>query len=81
MAILHQISNCCIRKFFPVNIIFQCVTFYNCPTTISNSIPCPYNTISNTTLYLLHNYSCDNSIQPGDSIEFNAIAFDHFNNK
>ena len=65
------------------NIIFQCViTFYNCPTTISNSIPCPYNTISNATLYLLHSdYSCGNSIQPGDTIEFNAIAFDHFNNK
>ena len=63
------------------NIIFQCVTFYNCPTTISNSIPCPYNTISNTTLYLLYDYPCDNSIRPGDSIDFNAIVFDHFNNK
>ena len=63
------------------NIIFQCVTFYNCPTTISNIIPCPYNTISNTTLYLLYEYSYDNNIQPGGSIEFNAIVFDHFNNK
>ena len=25
------------------NIIFHCITLYNCPTTISNSIPCPYN--------------------------------------
>ena len=60
------------------NIIFQCVTFYKCPTTISNSIPCPYNTISNTILYLLYNYLCDNiTIQPGDSIEFNAIVFNN----
>ena len=62
------------------NIIFLCVTFYNCPTTISNSIPCPYNTISNATLLQYFNL-CDNSIQPGDTIEFNAIVFDHFNNK
>ena len=62
------------------NIIFQCVTFYNCPTSIIKSMPCPYNTISNTTLYLLHDYSCYN-IKPGESIEFNAIAFDYFNNK
>ena len=60
------------------NIIFLCVTFYNCPTSIINSIPCPYNTISNATLYF---YLCDNFIQPGGSIEFNAIVFDHFNNK
>ena len=62
------------------NINFQCVIFYNCPTTISNSIPCPYNTISNTTL-LQYFYLCDNFIQPGGSIEFNAIVFNHFNNK
>ena len=24
------------------NVSFYCITFYNCPTTISNSIPCPY---------------------------------------
>ena len=52
------------------NIIFQCVTFYNCPITISNSIPCSYNTISNATLYLLHDYSCNNSIRPGDTIDY-----------
>ena len=62
------------------NIIFQCITFYNCPTSISNSITCPYNTISNATLLQYFNL-CGNTIQPGDSIEFNAIVFDHFNNK
>ena len=59
------------------NIIFQCVTFYSCPITISNSIPCPF---PNTTLYL-YDYSCNNTIQPGGNIEFNAIVFDHFNSK
>ena len=27
------------------NVIFYCITFNNCPTTISNSIPCPYNVV------------------------------------
>ena len=54
------------------NIIFQCVTFYNCPTTISNSIPCNRH-VSSTMPYLLDYYSCDDSITPGGNVEFNVI--------
>ena len=58
------------------NIIFQCVTFYNCPTTISNSIPCTVH-VSSTMPYLLDYYSCDDSITPGGNVEFNVIVFDN----
>ena len=61
------------------NIIFHCITFYNCSTTISNSIPCPYNATKicdyceGDKLYV---NVLDSLAYPGDDITFTAFLYD-----
>ena len=62
------------------SVILQCITFINCPTTISNSIPCPYNVKNcdycegdNDRLYANVLYS---TVQPGQTIAFTAFLYD-----
>ena len=59
------------------NIIFYCITLYNCPTTISNSIPCPYNVTKscesdNNELHV----DVDSEAYPGQTINFTAFLYD-----
>ena len=62
------------------NVIVYCITFNNCPTTISNSIPCPYNVKNcdycegdNDRLHVNVLYS---DAQPGQTITFTASLYD-----
>ena len=62
------------------NVIFNCITFINCPTTISNSIPCPYTVKNcdycegdNDRLYVNMRYSV---ARPGQTITFTAFLYD-----
>ena len=63
------------------NVSFYCITFYNCPTTISNSIPCPYHVTKscdycegdNDRLYVNVRYS---EAYPGQTITFTAFLYD-----
>ena len=74
------------------NINFQCVAFNNnCPTTISNSMPCPYNKCLSHTLDIqLYStseaancwpYNIGNHICTKGNIKFNAFLYDSCNNK
>ena len=59
-------------------IIFYCITFYDCPTTISNSIPCPY-TVKNCDYCegdKLHVNVLGSLAYPGDKITFTAFLYD-----
>ena len=60
-------------------IIFYCITFYDCPTTISNSIPCPYN-VTKSCDYCegekLHVNVYHSVAYPGDIIAFTASLYD-----
>ena len=60
------------------NIIFLCVTFYNCPTTISNSIPCPsYNVAKSCKGDLYMDVDVLGSkAYPGQPINFTAFLYD-----
>ena len=60
------------------NVIFQCITFYNCPTTISNSIPCPYNVakICDYCEGRLHVNGLYSDARPGQTITFAAFLYD-----
>ena len=62
------------------NVILQCITFYDCPTTISNSIPCPYNVTKNCDYCegdkLNVNVLGSLSAYPGDDITFTAFLYD-----
>ena len=68
------------------NVIFQCITFHFCPTTISNSIPCPYNVAKicdycegdNDILYVNVHYS---EAYPGQTITFTASLYDSCSDK
>ena len=60
------------------NVILQCIAFYDCPTTISNSIPCPY-TVAKICDYCegrLHVNGFDSLAYPGDDITFTAFLYD-----
>ena len=63
------------------NVIFHCITFYFCPTTISNSIPCPYN-VTKSCDYCegdndkLHINVLDSLAYPGNKITFTAFLYD-----
>ena len=60
------------------NIILQCVKFYNCPITISNSIPCPYNVAKSceSDNNELHVALFDSEVYPGQTINFTAFLYD-----
>ena len=60
------------------NIILQCVTFYNCPTTINNNIPCPYNVAKSceSDNNELHVDVFDSDAYPGKTINFTAFLYD-----
>ena len=65
------------------NVIFHCITFYNCPTTISNSIPCPY-TVKNCDYCegdKLHVNVLGSLAYPGDDITFTAFLYDSCSNR
>ena len=65
------------------NIIFHCITFNNCPTTISNSIPCPYN-VKNCDYCegdKLHVNVFGSLAYPGDDITFTAFLYDSCSNR
>ena len=65
------------------NVIFQCITFYNCPTTISNSIPCPY-TVKNCDYCegdKFHVIVLSSLAYPGDKIIFTASLYDSCSDK
>ena len=62
------------------DVIFYCITLYNCSTTISNSIPCPYN-VTNKTCgegdnNELHVNVFGPVVQPGQAINFSASLYD-----
>ena len=57
------------------NIIFHCITLYNCPTTISNSIPCPYN-VAKSCESELHVDVLGSKAYPGQTINFTALLYD-----
>ena len=61
------------------NVVFQCITFNNCPTTISNSIPCPYH-VTKSCDYCegdkLHVNVYRSVAYPGDIIAFTASLYD-----
>ena len=60
------------------NVIFNCITFINCPTTISNSIPCPY-TVKNCDYCegdKLHVNVLGSLAYPGNDITFTAFLYD-----
>ena len=65
------------------NVIFQCITFYDCPATISNSIPCPYNVKSCDYCESdkLHVNVLDSLAYPGDDITFTAFLYDSCSDK
>ena len=60
------------------NVILQCITSYDCPTIISNSIPCPY-TVAKICDYCegrLHVNGLYSVVQPGQTITFAAFLYD-----
>ena len=61
------------------NVSFYCIKFYNCPTTISNSIPCPYH-VTKSCDYCegekLHVNVYGSVAYPGDIIAFTASLYD-----
>ena len=68
------------------NVIFHCITFYNCPTTISNSIPCPYNVAE----YGDDGKGNDNKLlvdfdsvasHPGQHMTFTASLYDRYSDR
>ena len=61
------------------NIIFHCITLYNCPTTISNSIPCPYN-VAKSCESELHVDVLGSETYPGQTINFTAFLYDNCSN-
>ena len=69
------------------NVIFQCITFYNCSTTINNSIPCPYNVTKNCDYCNegdnneLHVDVFGSVVQPGQAINFTASLYDSCSDK
>ena len=60
------------------NVIVYCITFNNCPTTISNSIPCPYHVNKNCDYCegRLHVNGLYSLAYPGDDITFAAFLYD-----
>ena len=65
------------------NVIFYCITFNNCPTTISNSIPCPYTVKSCDYCEgdKLHVNVLGSLAYPGDDITFTAFLYDSCSNR
>ena len=57
------------------NIIFYCISLYNCPTTIINSIPCPYN-VAKSCESELHVDVLGSKAYPGQTINFTAFLYD-----
>ena len=60
------------------NIILHCISLYNCPTTISNSIPCPYNIAKSCEGDLHMHIDLFGSVAayPGQPINFTAFLYD-----
>ena len=62
-------------------VIFHCITFYDCLTTISSSIPCPYN-VTKSCDYCegdndkLHVNVLGSLAYPGNKITFTAFLYD-----
>ena len=58
------------------NVIVYCIIFNNCPTTISNSIPCPYKICDYCESDKLHVNVLGSLAYPGDKITFTAFLYD-----
>ena len=68
------------------NVIFYCITFYNCPTTISNSKPCHYNVAE----YGVDGKGNDDELlvdfdsvvtYPGSNMLFTASLYDRYSDR